>query len=122
MTIIRAVATGLIAIILIAGIVWAGDWAIQKSDTGKAEMVISGGKRGDVPFNHHKHQAAQECRDCHELFPQKSGAIAALQANGRLAKKAVMKQCQICHRKKARAGEPTGPVTCKKCHSLKQGS
>lgn len=111
---------GLLAAVVAVGTAWAGDWIIQKEKTGAAEMVLYGGKTGDVPFNHQRHQKDLECSACHGLFPQEAGVIEARKADGRLAKKKVMKQCQICHRRKARAGEPTGPVTCKKCHSIKR--
>ena len=85
---------------------------------GAAEMLLAGGQRGDVPFPHLRHQEMLvDCNICHAVFPQKTGAIAALKAAGKLAPKQVMnKQCTKCHREKKRAGEKSGPTTCTACH------
>jgi hypothetical protein len=45
------------------------------------------------------------------------GAIEALQAQGKLAKKEIMNtQCTKCHKEKQKAGEKAGPTTCTTCH------
>ena len=89
---------------------------------GAGEMVLEGGKTGLVPFPHHRNQdALGDCTVCHALFPQKAGSIEALKAEGRLDKKTVMNNCSKCHRKLAKAGRPTGPTSCKQCHSRKGG-
>ena len=90
---------------------------------GADQMVLEGGKTGLGPFPHHRHQAAlgDDCTVCHALFPQKAGSIEALKAEGRLTQKTVMNNCTKCHRKLAKAGRPTGPTSCKQCHSRKGG-
>ena len=85
---------------------------------GAKEMSLFGGKSGNVPFPHHRHQeVAGDCNICHALFPQQSGIIRQLKAEGKLKKKQVMnKLCTKCHKQKKKAGEKSGPVTCKSCH------
>ena len=85
---------------------------------GAATMELEGGKRGKVPFPHHEHQnRLEDCKICHDAFPQEKGAIEKLKKEGKLKPKQVMnKQCTKCHKEKRRAGEKSGPVTCKQCH------
>lgn len=87
-------------------------------DKGAENMVLEGGNSGPVPFPHRQHQLVlEDCMICHSVFPQEAGSIEALKAGGELKKKQVMnKQCTACHRKMKKAGEKTGPVTCKSCH------
>ena len=95
-------------------------WSIQTANRGAAQMVLTGGRTGDVPFPHDAHQGAMaECTPCHSLFPQEKGSIERLKAEGGLKPKEVMKDCQKCHRQKKKAGEKSGPVGCKDCHSVK---
>jgi cytochrome c7-like protein len=112
----------LLVVFLTAGMAMAaGDkWTIQAEVQGSEMMVLPGGKTGDVPFPHRVHQAAYgDCKPCHELYPQEKGAVAEMKAQGLLKKKAVMKNCQKCHRKIKKAGEKSGPTGCRACHSLK---
>lgn len=89
---------------------------------GADGMVLEGGDTGWVPFPHHRHQdALGDCMACHTLFPQKAGSIEVLKAEGKLKKKAVMNNCSKCHRNLVTAGRPSGPTTCKQCHSRKEG-
>ena len=85
---------------------------------GAADMVLTGGERGNVPFPHHRHQnKLVDCKICHAVFPQEKGAINRLKQEGKLKPKYVMnKQCTKCHKAERRAGEKSGPVTCKQCH------
>jgi hypothetical protein len=84
---------------------------------GRANMVLRGGDSGDVPFPHHRHQAAlSDCNLCHSLFPQVSGSIEKLKAEGKLKKKQAMGQCQTCHRNRTTQGQKAGPVKCRDCH------
>jgi hypothetical protein len=85
---------------------------------GAENMMLAGGSRGEVPFPHLQHQNnLEDCQTCHDLFPQRQGAIEALKSQGKLESKQVMNQlCTGCHREKRRAGEPTGPITCSDCH------
>jgi c(7)-type cytochrome triheme protein len=106
----------LVVLILVGGFCLS----VQAQNKGAAKMVINGGKSGNVPFSHHLHQEKlPECTVCHDLFPQKPGIIDELKANGTMKKKTVMKNCQKCHRKTKKAGMKSGPVGCKKCHSIK---
>ena len=99
-----------------AGAMTAGSMASQNK--GAENINMEGGKRGDVPFPHRQHQAKlNDCQICHAVFPQKAGSIEALKAEGKLKKKHVMnKLCTKCHKEKKKAGEKSGPTTCKKCH------
>ena len=92
--------------------------AVGGQNMGGKDMVLKGGKRGDVPFPHGAHQAVlKDCGACHTLFPQEKDAIQTLQTKGDLKKKQVMTQCRNCHKDKGKAGVKTGPTSCKKCHS-----
>ncbi len=99
----------------------AGSWiaaSAQTPNAGAPEIVLNGGTSGKVPFPHLRHQQKLvDCNVCHAVFPQAPGAIEALQAQGKLAKKAIMNtQCTRCHKEKQKAGEKTGPTTCTTCH------
>jgi hypothetical protein len=92
--------------------------SMTSQNKGAASMNLEGGKRGNVPFPHHQHQEnLGDCNICHSVFPQKAGSIADLQAEGKIKKKYVMnKLCTKCHKERKKAGEKSGPTTCKKCH------
>lgn len=95
-----------------------GSFAAQNA--GAAEMTLSGGKTGDVPFPHGRHQTALgDCGACHGLFPQEKGVVDAMKAQGKIKSKAVMGQCVNCHKTMTKSGEKTGPVSCRACHSIK---
>jgi hypothetical protein len=121
MKIIR-VLTGALTCALIVGVALAlSSNAIE--NRGAADIVIEGGNRGDVPFPHLQHQdKLVDCNVCHAVFPQQRGAIETLKAEGQLKPRQVMnKQCTNCHREKKRAGEKSGPTTCKSCHTGSKG-
>ena len=101
---------------MIAGAMTTSSMATQNK--GAENIEINGGSRGNVPFPHHQHQVRlEDCQICHSLFPQKSGSIAELKADGKLKKKQVMnKLCTKCHRATKKAGQKSGPTTCKNCH------
>jgi len=91
--------------------------AMASENKGAEQMVLKGGKSGKVSFPHAAHQSTlKDCTVCHGLFPQQPGAIEALKKQGKLKKKQVMKQCTVCHRKTAKAGQKAGPTRCKTCH------
>jgi hypothetical protein len=114
-----------LALILAAGLAIGaaektGDYEIQHEDPGLEEFVLEGGATGGVPFPHRVHQSAldQNCEACHELFPQKRGSIQELVAAEKLRKKEVMNlHCIKCHRDYKREGKPSGPTSCRRCHS-----
>jgi cytochrome c-type protein NrfB len=84
---------------------------------GAKNITLYGGASGEVPFPHHRHQTVLgDCNLCHGLFPQVSGSIEKLEAEGKLKKKQVMVQCQTCHRNRAAQGQKAGPVKCRDCH------
>jgi Cytochrome c7 and related cytochrome c len=85
---------------------------------GKEEMVLDGGKKGNITFPHHMHQGIiNDCMVCHAVFNKESGALQAAKDQGLLKKKQVMnKTCLKCHRARKKAGEAYGPVSCSKCH------
>ena len=103
----------IIAMILIVGVTAAVE------NKGAENITLAGGKSGKVTFPHHRHQnVLVDCKICHSIFPQKAGIIEELKAQGKLVKKQVMNElCTKCHREKKKAGEKTGPVTCKTCHT-----
>ena len=109
-----------VLLLLIAAIVIGSSLAFSADDQnkGSASFEMEGGKRGKVPFPHHQHQEnLDDCTICHSVFPQKSGSIEELKAQGKLKKKHVMnKLCTKCHKAAKKAGRKSGPTTCSKCH------
>ena len=109
-----------VVLISIAAIIIASSVAFSNTDQNKgAEYIeIDGGKRGKVPFPHHRHQEnLTDCTICHSIFPQKPGSIENLKEQGKLKKKYVMnKLCTKCHKKIKKAGRKSGPTKCSKCH------
>lgn len=85
---------------------------------GKEEIILHGGKKGDITFPHHMHHAIiTDCMVCHVYFPKEPGALQASKKAGILKKKQVMnKTCLKCHRDRKKAGEAYGPVKCSGCH------
>lgn len=89
---------------------------------GAENIVLEGGNRGNVHFPHRQHQKnLGDCQICHSVFAQEPGVIQKLKTQGALKKKHVMnKLCTKCHREKKKAGQPSGPTTCNKCHIKKK--
>jgi hypothetical protein len=89
------------------------------ADAREGELVLDGGRKGDVPFPHALHQRTLEsCSACHSNFPQKSGAIKKYVKNGTLKKMEIMKNCMNCHKELAAKGKASGPErSCAACHS-----
>lgn len=109
----------ILAVGLVAAFIGASWLPAAETGKGRETMMLEGGKQGQVPFGHHRHQAVLgDCNLCHATFPQEAGSIERLKAEGRLkAKSDVMnKLCIKCHRAKKTAGEAAGPVTCTTCH------
>ncbi len=92
--------------------------SMATQNKGAENLELNGGNRGNVPFPHRQHQdQIGDCKICHSVFPQKTGSIKELKAEGTLKKKYVMnKLCTKCHKEKKRAGQKSGPTTCTKCH------
>lgn len=90
----------------------------QTRETGAAEITLEGGTSGNVLFPHQRHQVKLvDCAICHSTYPQKTGAIEELKAQGKFAKKQIMnEQCIKCHKEKKQAGEKAGPTSCTMCH------
>jgi len=107
----------IIAILVCTAVVLSGV-GLAVENKGAATMELTGGERGNVPFPHHQHQnQLVDCKICHDTFPQEKGAIDRLKKEGKLQPKQIMnKQCTKCHKEKRKAGEKSGPVTCKQCH------
>ena len=97
-------------------------------DKGPATIVLKGGKKGAVTFNHHKHQEMLKCADCHhgktadgKQAPYTEGMKIEkcevchnkTMANKKLAKpmKAFHVNCKGCHKAKKK-----GPTKCNQCH------
>ena len=86
---------------------------------GPEEIVLNAGKQGDVFFPHRRHQnmAPNNCRTCHDLFPEVKGSIEQKKKEGAFKARQVMNGlCIACHRKTALAGKPAGPRSCTGCH------
>ena len=96
--------------------------SLATENPGAENILLKGGKRGKVPFPHRQHQEnLVDCQICHSVFPQDFGAIEKLKAEGTLKKKFVMnKLCTKCHKQKKKAGQPSGPTSCAKCHIKKK--
>ena len=105
-----------LVLILLAILVSASGFA--NGNQGAAEIQIDGGNRGVVPFPHQAHQnRISDCNACHAVFPQEPQALIKQKQAGQLKPKWVMnKQCVKCHRTEKKAGNPSGPTTCAKCH------
>ena len=102
------------SILVALGMAWAAE------NMGAPDMTLYGGKTGEVPFPHAMHQQSlKDCSACHGIFPKEAGVIEKMKAGGDLKKKAVMNQCTKCHKDLKKAGEKTGPVSCRKCHQKK---
>jgi hypothetical protein len=109
-----------VVLVSVAAIVIGSSFAFSNNDQNKGpeNIEMEGGKRGKVPFPHRQHQERLvDCQTCHSVFPQKSGSIEELKAQGKLKKKHVMnKLCTKCHKESKKAGKKTGPTTCTKGH------
>ncbi|MFO8084146.1 MAG: cytochrome c3 family protein [Desulfobacterales bacterium] len=110
--------TKTIFLVVVIGFLFVLSGAYSAQNIGAANMILEGGKTGDVPFPHRMHQEDQaNCNICHELFEQKAGSIEALKNEDILKSKQVMNtQCLKCHREMKKAGNATGPITCATCH------
>ena len=93
---------------------------VYSDQKGSADMVLNGGKTGQVPFPHYRHQTTlnEDCQVCHSLFPQEKNSIDKLKKTGALEKKSVMNNCKSCHKERLSQSQKSGPVKCKECHSL----
>jgi hypothetical protein len=88
------------------------------ADRGPSQIDIYGGNSGKVSFPHAQHQdRIKDCNVCHSVFPQETDAIKTMKAEGKIKPKKVMNlQCIKCHKQEKKAGNPSGPLTCKTCH------
>lgn len=90
-----------------------------ETGTGAEEIVLDGGKLGEIRFPHRQHQCDEppNCQRCHDLFPQVKNSIALSKQEGTLDPRQVMNGlCITCHREAAEAGKPSGPRSCTVCH------
>jgi cytochrome c553 len=87
-------------------------------NAGAEKIIIQGGTRGNIAFNHRSHQNnLGDCDICHSYFPQETGSISNLKNTGQLKKKQLMKKlCIKCHKTERMADNPYGPTTYSKCH------
>ena len=108
----------MVGVLLVCFAVLITGGVLALENKGAADIQLTGGERGNVPFPHHQHQnKLVDCKICHDDFPQEKGAIDRLKKEGKLKPKQVMnKLCTKCHKEKRQAGEKSGPVTCKECH------
>lgn len=109
---------GLMAVILPAAFFTSASETKETLNKGAEEMMLNGGKQGQVFFPHLRHQTKlADCQACHDLFPQEKRSIDKLKAEGSLKRKQVMNtRCIKCHRAEKRAGNASGPTICSKCH------
>ncbi len=119
---IRRSATFIALSVMIISILIFSDMDYSKGSddmgAGASHMIIDGGSKGKVNFDHGHHQKyIGDCNICHTIFPKSEGAIVDLKRKGELKRKQVMnKLCLKCHRAEKMAGNPHGPTTCSKCH------
>lgn len=107
----RAILYCLVLLIFSAGIIFA-------ETNGRKEIIIEGGKLGNITFPHHlHHDVVNDCMVCHVDFAKEPGSLQAAKDKGALKKKQVMdKTCLKCHKERKKAGETHGPVSCSGCH------
>ena len=92
--------------------------AYAKTESGKAEINLSTGKKKSVQFPHKTHQTKlQNCSLCHDMFPMEENSIKNMIDKGDVKKKTIMNNCKACHKKMKKAGETTGPTGCSGCHT-----
>lgn len=93
---------------------------VQSAQKGAVDIIIKGGKTGNISFPHARHQKNlnDNCQTCHKLFSQEDGSIDKLKEKQVLQKKMVMDNCLSCHKELSAKGIASGPVKCKGCHSL----
>lgn len=102
---------------------WCID-GVAETEPGPEEIVLNGGKLGEIHFPHRRHQHAEppNCQTCHALFPQAKDSIALLKEEGTLPPKQVMNGlCIKCHKETAKTGNPSGPQSCTVCHAKNNG-
>ena len=104
---------------IIAGLLLGPALLFADQNQGRKEISLYGGKSGTILFPHHTHQTVvADCQVCHVNFAQEQGALGAAKKAAVLKKKQVMnKTCLKCHRALKKAGEKSGPTSCKKCHT-----
>ncbi len=104
---------------IITGLFFGPAILFADQNQGRKEISLYGGKSGTILFPHHTHQkSVTDCQVCHLSFAQKEGALEAAKKSEALKKKYVMnKICLKCHRALKKAGEKSGPTSCKKCHT-----
>jgi len=104
--------------LLLIMVIFTGAVVFAMPNTGKEEINLDGGKKGNIDFPHRIHQnILGDCNICHAAFPQKAGIIKELKTQKKLKKKQVMnKICLKCHRSMKKAGKDTGPTNCSACH------
>jgi len=96
--------------------------SLAAENQGAENIVLQGGKRGNISFPHRQHQKnLGDCQICHSVFAQEPGVIQKLKTQGALKQKYVMnKLCTKCHRERKKAGQPSGPTACNQCHNKKR--
>ncbi|MBW1889545.1 MAG: cytochrome c3 family protein [Deltaproteobacteria bacterium] len=107
-----------LVLLIIIAVSVAAVAVVGAGNQGAENIKIYGGSKGNILFPHHAHQdQLQDCNTCHSVFPQEADSIKKLKDSDQLKKKQVMnKQCIKCHRDEKKAGNPSGPTTCSKCH------
>ena len=81
------------------------------------QAAIDSGDPSQIEAMAYKHYLSKDCNTCHATFPQEADGLKKMKAAGQLKPKQVMnKQCVKCHKDQKKAGNPTGPTTCSKCH------
>ncbi|QTA79139.1 putative cytochrome c, class III family protein [Desulfonema limicola] len=111
----NSVILSLLCCFIMAAVVFAAE-----QNKGAEGIVIKGGSQGDITFPHQQHQVSlkDDCKVCHDLFPQEPGSIEKYKAEKKLKKKQVMNtSCLKCHRENKKQGVKTGPTSCGQCHN-----
>ncbi|SDT84952.1 cytochrome c3 family protein [Desulfobacula phenolica] len=106
-------------VILVSVIFFSSIFCVFAQNTGKKTILLNGGKKGNINFEHHMHQTIiNDCLICHSFFPQKSGSLDESKDSGTIKAKQVMNTvCIKCHREMKKAGKHYGPLQCSGCHT-----
>jgi hypothetical protein len=77
-----------------------------------------------VQFPHKKHaDTLKNCKKCHHTWKEGEKVKKCVECHTKdskvIAKKAFHNSCRNCHRDLKKAGKPTGPTLCTKCHAKK---
>jgi hypothetical protein len=113
---------GVISIGILAGFLLS---ILMVSGVFAKDVVEFNPAYGKVTFTHQKHvDSIKDCTKCHHTWKkgETSGKLcgdchkAKTEGKTLSLKDAMHKDCKGCHEEAKKAGKPTGPTSCTKCH------